>query len=182
MNIFQRQRKLEALSAITIESDRMLEVYRIYKSVELHMAGSYDYPKYKRLKNLTRESFMKESGDLKIAVKNIFMNFSLQADVVKVCMAVALHSLALKEPRETNARVALYNPNAMPWWKAVEEGAYEVIQHPGRGFGVILGACVATSPLFEFEAGVVNRFIYMCSWLLPAVATNPEFFSVSEGS
>lgn len=182
MNIFQRQRKLEALSAITIESDRMLEVYRIYKSVELHMAGSYDYPKYKRLKNLTRESFMKESGDLKIAVKNIFMNFSLQADVVKVCMAVALHSLVLKEPREHNARVALYNPNSMPWWQVLESGDFNIIQHDGRGFGVTLGVCVAKSPLFEFEAGVVNRFISMWAWLLPAAATNPEFFSVGEGS
>lgn len=182
MNVFQQQRKREVLAAIAIDGDRMLEVYRIYKSVELHMAGSYDYPRYKRLKNLTAESFMKESGDLKIAVKNIFMNFSLQSDIVKVCMAVALHSLVLKESRESNARVALYNPNSMPWWKAVELGAFDVIQHEGRGFGVLLGACVANSPLFEFEAGVVNRFIYMWAWLLPAVATNPEFFLVGEGS
>lgn len=182
MNIFQRQRKFEALSAITIESDRMLEVYRIYKSIELHMAGSYDYPKYKRLKNLTSESFMKESGDLKIAVRIIFLNFSLQQDIVKVCMAVALHSLVMKEPRENNARIALYNPNSMPWWKAIDEAAYEVIQHPGQGFGVVGGACVSTTPLFDFEASVVNRFIYMCAWLLPATTTNPEFFSVSEGS
>ncbi|MGL4353144.1 MAG: hypothetical protein ACRCTP_04305 [Aeromonas popoffii] len=182
MNIFQRQRKLEALAAIAIEGDRMLEVYRIYKSIELHMVGSYDYPKYKRLKNLTTESFMKESGDLKIAVKNIFMNFSLQSDIVKVCMAVALHSVVMKESRENNARIALYNPNSMPWWRAIDEGAYEVIQHPGRGFGVILGACVSNSPLFDFEAGVVDRFIYMCAWLLPSVTTNPEFFSVGEDS
>lgn len=182
MNVFQRQSKNEALAAITIESDRMLDVYRLYKSIELHLIGSYDYPKYKRLKNLTEDSFMKESGDLKIAVKNIFMNFSLQIDVVKVCMAVALHSVVLKTPREINARTALYNPNSMPWWKAVEEGAYEVIQAPSHGFGVMYGACISTVPLFDYEAGVVNRFIYMCAWLLPKTSTNPEFFSVGEGS
>lgn len=109
MNIWERNRRNANLKKIRITSESMLNQYKVYKSIELQLFGDYDYSKYARLKNLKEESFLKESGDLKLAVQILHSTELTGLELAKACLCIALNHVLQFQSRAEAARNYKYN-------------------------------------------------------------------------
>lgn len=102
MNIWQRQRRNATLKNIKIKSEPMLKAYQLYKGVELHMSGRYDFTRYGPMGNLTAESFERESNDLKLAVQILnSTTLTFMDRVAFSCLVAAQHALGNSQRSET---------------------------------------------------------------------------------
>jgi hypothetical protein len=168
MNIFRKQQRQQALKNIEISSDDMLDLYRLYKSIELYLIGDYDYLKYKRLKNLTKDSFAKESGDLKLAVRALSLSHRRSDQLLSMqrCILVALHYLVRDTPREKTARCTIYDFNNV-------SGSSIFINN----FPVNEIFIVENIDIMSFEFGVVQKAELLCTWVKSFdKTTNENFF------
>ena len=163
MNIFKQVQRHQALKKIQIESSEMLECYKILKSIELSLTGQYDYRKYKRLKNLTSESFEKEAGDLKLAVRSISSQGMDGTEILKCCLFVSLKHALVGTDRAECVKEFTYRRQMM-WMKdSIDGHMIPVVE----GVRIIQGQPTPSSPLFETDAIIILRFLELRDWLFP---------------
>ena len=174
MNIFQQERRRSFINNMKIETQEMLDLYRLLKSIDLHVKGDYDIVKYGRLQKLKEESFQKESADLKQAVMAVFQNVVDDKWKFKISALCAIEFYLNGEPRVHTSRKMNFDPSKVSSFRALEDesfgwfkdGCYET-----RGNEVI-----AVNPLFETEVMFINNFKRLISWYNMEGTINREFF------
>lgn len=173
MNIFEQDRRRSFLNSMKIESRDMLDLYRLIKSVDLHVKGDYDITKYGRLQNLKEESFQKEAADLKQSVMSVYQNVVDDKWRFKFACLSAIEFYLYGEPRASTCRKMTFTPEKVSSYEAlkgsfnwVRDGCYET-----RGSEV-----VALNPLFESEVSFINNFINLVSWYNNDGTVNHQFF------
>lgn len=99
MSFWDRKKRASAQKALKCKGDHMTLAYRIYKSIELHLNGEFDYPKYNYLRKLGPKSYDRESGDLKMAVATIAAHCRFEGQLFNMSLAVAMNHLLTNAPR-----------------------------------------------------------------------------------
>lgn len=175
MRVFANQRKIQNVVNMKIESGDMLNVYRLVKSLDLHLRGQYDYLKYFRLKNLTPESFTKEHSDLKLAVSKIHHNSNSVSWSFKMALCAAMRHVVFHEERHQWIHKFIYNATPIETWisdphSLDQDGCFE--------YRALEGVVVSLSPLYDEEVKSLNRFHDVIHWYLSQETIRPDFFYV----
>lgn len=174
MNIFEQDRRRSFLSSLKIESRDMLDLYRLMKSVDLHVKGDFDITQYGRLQTLKEESFQKESADFKQAVMIVYQNVVDDKWRFKHAAASAIELYLNGEPRASTCRKMNFAPEKVESYPAVLDEKFNWFRD---GCFMTQGdETVALNPLFGAEVSYINNFKRLISWYNTGGTVNLEFF------
>lgn len=174
MNIFQQDRRRSFINNMKIENQGMLDLYRLLKSIDLHVKGDYDIVKYGRLQKLKEESFQKESTDLKQAVMSVFQNVVDDKWKFKISALCAIEFYLNGEPRAHTSRKMNFDPSKVLSYPALDDESFGWFKE--GCYKTIRGEVVAVNPLFETEVFFINNFKRLVSWYNMEGTINREFF------
>lgn len=174
MNVFQQDRRRTFINNMRIEGQDMLDLYRLVKSIDLHVKGDFDITKYGRLQKLKEESFQKEAADLKQVVAGVYQNVVDDKWRFKIASLCALEFYLNGEPRANTSRRMTIDPSKVSSLGALEDENFEWYRE--GCFRTIDGVTVAINPLFEMEVLYINNFKGLISWYNMEGAINREFF------
>lgn len=174
MNIFEQDRRRSYINNLKIEGQDMLDLYRLVKSVDLHIKGEFDITKYGRLQKLKEESFQKEAADLKQVVMSVYQNVVDDKWRFRIASICALEFYLNGEPRAHTCRKMSFDPTKIPSLMALEDESFEWFK-PGS-FKTVEGQVIAINPLFEGEVLYINNFKRLVSWYNMEGTINREFF------
>ena len=136
----------------------MLDVYRLYKSIELHLIGDYDYLKYKRLKNLTEDSFQKESGDFKLLVRGLTFSHKDAVTTLKMSLKIASLFFLNSDSRDATLKKLVYGGMGLDC-QPIDSSLYP------------------NAILHDLEMLVISKHNEVVEWINSSDTINLDFFS-----
>lgn len=174
MNIFEQDRRRSFINNLKVEGQDMLDLYRLVKSVDLHIKGDYDITSYGSLQKLKEESFQKEAADLKQVVMSVYQNVVDDKWRFRIAALCALEFYLNGEPRAHTCRKLTFDPTKVLSLPALEDESFEWSK--AGCYRTVDGQTIAVNPLFESEVLYINNFKRLISWYNMEGAINREFF------
>jgi len=168
----------EANNKIMIESNAMLDTYRLMKSVQLCLGGKYDYTRYSRLKTLTEESFSKESGDLRLAVRALSGLVDDQNKWMKSCILSCAVPMISKIDIQSAVRMSIYSGNEE---FEIFKSFIDVLDPNWLNTSDIIWnksykRFETDNPIYEADAFIRTKLVEICEWIMSESTINEKFF------